>query len=320
MSTSVDAVRLPPPLEPRRNPPMGANWQRGADPVPDGRSERKRDPTTPPRAWTRRPPGTHAPHLVSAHPAQRGSTLATLFGATLLTIGLLVAGSMLTQPSDHRAGPTPGVTSVVAARWRSVEETFDGLPTNSKLPEAWKVGGAGIAEIIALPTSIDRSARIASTINGEATSACRSAAVVPAGSIRVAVDLLLGRAPSSAVAVVTMESGSSSQLAFGVDPTGSPVEIIAGEAVRPAQASASAPNSAAPSTTRVVPMWQRLEVMIDPTSGAVQWQVRDTSGGQTGAGTTKIRDMTAAPLEICFLSPQGSPSGWTAIDDLVVEG
>ena len=192
---------------------------------------------------------------------------------------------------------------------------------DSTLPEPWDVSGLGAAQIVALPTSVDRSVRISSTVDGDVTAACRPATVVLGGSIRIAVDFLVGRAPSSPVLLVSLVSGGAPLLGFGLDAAGAPVEIAGDGAVHPGEALASDPPRPSASTGHRPPTWQRLEVAISTATGGVEWQVRDISGAQTGSGQTQVVNSANGAFDtICFLSPQGSPSGWTAIDDLVVEG
>ena len=52
----------------------------------------------------------------------------------------------------------------------------------------------------------------------------------------------------------------------------------------------------------------------------IDWRANDVSGVEIASGASEI-DLTTAPADgICFRSPQGTPSGWIAIDDLIIEG
>lgn len=303
---------------PRRFPPTRLDPGPAAMPAPDGREIRKGGGGGKSLASKRPVPRTVAsqPRAAASQTRPVSSWIALLVTAGLAIAALLVAATVLTTPRDRPAvASTSGPTSVAAARWRSVEETFDGLPMDSKLAKPWRVSGGGTAQIVALPTSVDRSVRISSTATGEATSACRTAAVVLGGSIRIAVDFLVSRAPSSPIPLMSIGSGDTPQLNLGLDASGAPVEIAADGTVHQGEARPTASNRSG------LPTWQRLELAINTATGGVRWQVHDTSGAQTGAGQAQVANLVTGAFDtICFLSPQGSPSGWTAIDDLVVEG
>jgi hypothetical protein len=262
------------------------------------------------------------PAVLLETPARRqrrsSRNLQLIIGATVAGLPLVVAVAILAKPVDRPAvAPAPAASASAAARWTSVEETFDGLPMNSRLPATWIVSGPGSAEVIALPTSVDRSVRVASSLEGLVTTACRPTAIVLGGPIRIAVDYAVGRPPSSSVPLITIDSGTARQLAIGMNPSGVPVSIAA-DVTPSAGEQPPAQRAAAPSGS--APLWQRLEVTVDTPAGIADWQVHDTSGALTGSGQTHLANPARALDTICFLSPKGSPSGWIAVDDLFVGG
>jgi hypothetical protein len=141
------------------------------------------------------------------------------------------------------------------------------------------------------------------------------------GSIQIAVDYAVGRLPSSPVAFVSFESGNARQVALGMDRDGLPAEIASDGTLNRGSAPPAVQNPGISSPGPGIITWRRLAVSIEPGTGAVDWQVHDTSGAQTAAGRAMLRDPATATIDtVCFLSPQGAPSGWLAIDDLVVGG
>jgi hypothetical protein len=249
---------------------------------------------------------------------RRGRNVGLIIGAIVAGLGVVVAAAVLAKPADRSAlAATPATSASVSARWTSVEETFDSLPMNSKLPATWIVSGPGSAEVIALPTSVDRSVRLGSSPAGDVTSACRPTAVVLGGPIRIAVDYAVGRPPASPVPLITIDSGTARQVAIGMDASGHAVSMAA-DGTTNAGEQPPVPSAATPSGSGA--LWQRLEVTFDLAKGVAGWQLHDTSGALTASGQTDLASPAPAPDTICFLSPEGSPSGWIAIDDLFVGG
>jgi hypothetical protein len=198
----------------------------------------------------------------------------------------------------------------------AVEEDFDGLPMDSQLPAPWDVNGAGTAQIVALPTSVDRSARLSSGTDGSPTTACLPLGVGRAG-LAVAFDYDLGRAAPGQGPLLTAHSNGASVAGIIIDSQGRPVAAAIGDS--PASASASPSPVGAPSGETDTVGWQRLEVTLGGAEG-VQWQAYDTSGAETGAGTALLADPSATVDMVCLHSPRGALAGWVAIDDLIIRG
>jgi hypothetical protein len=232
-------------------------------------------------------------------------------------VGVVLATSLLPRPepaSDLTVPPSP--TMEVAGRI-AVEEDFDGLPMASQLPVPWDVSGAGSAQIVALPTSVDRSVRLRTGLDGTPTTACMPLGVQRA-ELAVAFDYDLGRGAPGQGLLLTAHSNGASVAGIIVDSQGRPVAAAIGDS--PASASASpSPVDAPPSGETDAVGWQRLEVTLGGAEG-VQWQAYDTSGAETGVGTALLADPSATVDTVCLHSPRGALAGWVAIDDLIIRG
>ena len=232
---------------------------------------------------------------------------------------LLIATELRGDPSptQHAAQPTTAVAADTDIPWKSVRESFDELPMNGKLPDPWSVGGAGLAAIVPLPTSVDRSVRLSSSVDGVRTVACRPLDTT-AGSLQIMFDYRLGSLPATTSRLLSIRSKSVTVLGIDIASDGH-ASLVAGAA--DAEATAQAPGSSVAPVTPAAPTeWQRVQVSVDPASGKVGWDTHDSSGAETGSGST-LTDLGSASLDtLCILSPDGSPSGWVAIDDLVVTG
>jgi hypothetical protein len=240
-----------------------------------------------------------------------------IVGAALVANGLTgregaatmkVAATTDVPPTD---GPSTDVPATGAPATTKLEDTFDALPMDSLPGADWVVSGGDGASVVALPTSVDRSIRVRSSIQGNAATACRSVPDATASS-RISFDLLVGRPPPSTAAVVSLRSGERDLLTIAVDPSGS-LTTIAG----------SGPAASSPAAGGVRPRagWGRVEVRIDGPGGLIVWRAHDVSGAEVAGGDLEVTDLAGAPVEdVCFISPQGMPSGWIAIDDLIVEG
>ena len=241
----------------------------------------------------------------------RGGLAAAILAVAVGSIGMV---AVALNASEQRGGEATPTLEVAAATdvpaMTMIEESFDALPMDSDLGAGWVVSGGGGASVVALPTSVDRSVRIRSSMQGEAAIACR--AVDQTSVRRVSFDLLIGRLPPSTAAVVSVRSGDRDLLTLAVDPSGS-LTAIAG--------SGSATSSPRPDGARSGEGWGRVELRIDAPGGSIEWRAHDVTGAEIGSGASEVADLAGAPVDgVCFRSPQGMPSGWIAIDDLIIEG
>ena len=249
--------------------------------------------------------------------------LCALVAVIVLLVGAINYKSPDTVATEHSPPDTtrqlpPDATGEVAGA-ASVVQTFDDLPMRSRLADPWTTSGDGSAEVVALPTSVDRSLRISSSTAGKPTMVCRPTSVAPAQSFRIAFDYLLGRPPASTVPILRLDSESSSQLELGIDTMARPFLGGGPGGSAPAPAIASPPPAGA-SARAVAADWERVEITVDAAAGTAQWSAHDTSGAVTGSGAAALARTADAPVdEVCLLSPAGSPAAWVAIDNLVIE-
>jgi hypothetical protein len=276
-------------------------------------------PRPPPARSSRRSTTQRSDRRSWAPPRSRDAVAALAVTSVGVVIVLLIASELGGDPSptQQAAQPTTAVAADTAVPWKSVGESFDELPMNSKLPDPWSVGGAGLAAIVPLPTSVDRSVRISSSVDGVRTDACRPLDTT-AGSLQITFDYRLGSLPATVSRLLSIRSKSVTVLGIDIASDGQASLVARGA---DAEATAEAPGSrVAPVTPAVPTEWQRLQISVDPASGKVGWDAHDSAGAETGSGST-LTDLGSASLDtLCILSPDGSPSGWVAIDDLVVTG
>jgi hypothetical protein len=231
-------------------------------------------------------------------------------------VGITAVALVAAELSGNQAAPTsavaaatdvPATTDVAVT---TIQETFDGLPMDSPPGAGWVVNGGDGASVVALPTSVDRSIRVRSSTQGGAATACR-AIDEPAPALRVGFDLLIGRPPPSSAPVVSVRGRELGLFTLGVDRFG---WLVAIDGSGP---TGSSPDpDAAPSEG-----WSRVDLRIDGPAGVIEWRAHDVTGAEVAIGTSRIADVASAAVHgICFHSPQGTPSGWIAIDDLIVEG
>lgn len=255
----------------------------------------------------------------SAPPPQKGGLRAML---PLLAAGWIVmAGIALVAGFGPRGGDAPAASEAAVATGSalgavSIQETFDALPMDSTLPEPWQVSGAGTDQIVALPTSVDRSIRLASNANGEPMAACRPTETTGT-ELRVALDYRLGRAPVADVTLLELRAGASAVLRLVL---GAHDGRITAEAEAAAGAT-GAPVASSAAATYDPTAWRRIELTITA-SGEAQWQAHEAGGADAGAGsiTLDAEDVTGTADTLCLWSPAGSPAGWVAVDDLLIEG
>jgi hypothetical protein len=245
-------------------------------------------------------------------------TWAVLGVAVISVAGIVAVAVATTIGTLDPPGPLPstavaaGALSAVAPAGVSVaaaetgfEETFDSLPMDSALATPWVVSGGDGATIVALPTSVDRSVRIRSAADGAPASACRPTGIDAGATVSIGLDVLVGGSPSAAVPLMTLESSGVRTLTIGLDPSRALVDLTQGT---PPPAGATGSEG-----------WRRIEVRIDPAQAALEWEARDVSGAPVAAGTAAIDPSTAVD-QVCLFSPEGAPSSWIAVDDLIAQG
>jgi hypothetical protein len=256
--------------------------------------------------------------------AGRSALVAVLVALLLIAAPLVIdalreggsvdrSGSTASTPSPHetRVGEVGGVTPV--------HERFDDLAMDSGLPEPWTVTGNGTAAIVALPTSVDRSVRLASNETGAPTTACLSVDGVRAPEVTIAVDYHVGRSPASPFPLLSLEANGTQTFALLVDSMGMPVGITSPGGPRGViDSPTSAPTRAIGAAS---PAWRHVDLTVTWVSGEVSWSVRDSSGRATHSGAgTLAAGLVVVPLEtLCLHSPEGEPLGWVAIDDISVD-
>jgi hypothetical protein len=221
-------------------------------------------------------------------------------------------------PDPSRNAPAETRRQVEVGGITSVQEQFDGLPMDSRLPAPWTTSGGGSAQIVALPTSVDRSVRLASDAGGVATEACRPTDVAAGTDIRVALEYRVGGAAPAPFPLLSLQSGDTRRVGLLIGAGGSEVAVLGGADAGPSDAPVVSP---VPRATAATTGWHRVELTIARASGAVTWRVHDEAGAETASGTATVADLASGGLDrVCLRSPGGSPSGWVAVDDLVIEG
>jgi hypothetical protein len=283
-----------------------------------------------PASAGRRPPQRESDTGRLEEPPERhrrsGSRLVVTVGVAWLAIWVvLVAANEFLDDNGNGSTDAPGLTlapgqihTAEVGGAVSVQETFDGLPMDSSLPAPWKVAGGGSARIIALPTSVDRSVRIESDAAGARTTACRPIALARGSALQMSVDYRAGSLPTTSVSLLNVQAGEAPRIAVLLNPDGTVVVLGDGTGQ---VGETPARESAIPGTSGLTAGWHRLEVAVDPVTGLAVWQALDSSGAETGSGIASVSDLGAAALDsVCLYSPAGVPSGWIAIDELLIEG
>lgn len=199
----------------------------------------------------------------------------------------------------------------------SVQESFDALPMDGALPEPWTLAGVANARIVALPTSVDRSARLSSGLDAAPTTACLP--VVSTAAVSIAFDYILGRALPAPAIVLTVQAGDANVAGVVLDRSAAPVAAVFGDDPLP---SGAKPDASLATLGSPQPEgWQRLDVSIDRAAGSITWRAHDVTGARTGEGTATSSELSTVPIDtVCFHSPDGAPSGWVAIDDVDIRG
>jgi hypothetical protein len=225
--------------------------------------------------------------------------------ATAIVISALQGGSA--APSGAPIGAIQSVAAATSAPQR-IHDTFDDLPMGPNTPVGWTTRGD--AEIVASPTSVDRSLRLRTSTEGVASTACRAVLTPWIGVTRIQLSLLVEGATSTSRAM-TMESGSEVLLTLRSDPSGR----ISGAA--PA---AEGPPRAGSAGAKADPPWQRVEIEVNTLASSVTWRAFEETGTQAGSGTRIIDGLERLPAgDVCLHSPRDAGSSWIALSDLVVE-
>jgi hypothetical protein len=249
-----------------------------------------------------------------------GPSLLVVLGTAWAAVWIvLVAANDFLQPDSEPPPNVPAETRgpVEVGGITSVQETFDGLAMDSALPAPWTVSGGGAARIVALPTSVDRSVRIASGAGGVATAACRPTRVAAGTEIRVALEYRVGRPAPEPFPLLTLQAGDVPAVALTIDAGGSPIAVVGGADGGASDGPVRSPGPRATAATD----WHRVELTIVRASGAATWRAYDASGAETRSGAAALTGLPSAGLDrLCLRSPEGLPSGWIAIDDLRIEG
>ena len=317
-----------------------SSGQPSAEPPPaEGRISAALEPASQPQPAKRpQPKGQPGwPALPEWRPAQASSTLAAaapnegssgpglpavVGGAGLAVVILLIAlGLDLGPQAGAVASPTPERRTAAVAGLTSFEETFDAFPMRSRLPDPWTVRGDGPVEIAALPTSVDRSVRIASGLDGSMTEACLPIGVAAGGAVRVALDYRLGRSPTTDVTLLTLGTEGSEALTVVLPAAGGPIQLVFSASASGGAETGQTGPPAAPggSGADASTAWQRVDLSVSPV-GEVTWLAYDGTGADAGSGSASAPDLASRALDtLCLRSPAGAPSGWTAIDDLLIQ-
>ena len=256
-----------------------------------------------------------------------------IIGATLLAgvaVALVAVTVALVPPESQPAAvaPTesPRATTVVVdgvAASVTFEETFDDLPMDSTLADPWTIDGDGPVRVVALPTSVDRSIRIASDTSGGPTNVCRPIGVEAAKALRIAFDYRLGRALPEDARLLGLRAGATAVAALLLDAsTGRLLGVTGSEAAPPTAAGPSAAPAKPPGASNKPARdsaWRRVEISVSE-SGELTWQANEASGGAAGSGTLASAADASRIDTVCFSSPAGAPAGWVALDDILIEG
>ena len=199
--------------------------------------------------------------------------------------GFRAPGPRTAPPATASSVPPSGGAAGIV----SIEETFDDRPMGTLHAGPWSVT-KDRAEVIALPTSVDRSIRISSGRDGRATFACRSLGDASGSRVSVRFDYQMKGPPGAVVTLLTFRAASTDLVSLTVDAPGG--------------------------TER---SWQHVEAALDAIIGTMTWHVT-TGGTETGSGDAKVSLGSGRPAQVCLVSPAGLRLGWLAINNLVIEG
>ena len=190
-------------------------------------------------------------------------------------------GPPATAPSIPPSGGAAGIVAI--------EETFDDLPMGTLRAGQWSVT-KDRAEVIALPTSVDRSIRISSGRDGRATFACHSLGDASGSRVSVRFDYQMKGPPGAVVTLLTFRAANTDLVSLTADA--------------PAETERS---------------WRHVEAVLDAVVGTMTWHVT-TGGTDTGSGDAKVSLGSGSPDQVCLVSPAGLRLGWLTVNNLVIEG
>ncbi len=254
-------------------------------------------------------------------PNPRVRVAAWTIGAVAFVVALLVFGpSQLPSPvglvpaQTSGAGgigsPTPegavlGATSAPSSRTDPLAAvaiapdrpaTFDEQRMDTPLDEDWQVlrGAREQITLVALPSAVDRSIRLAATQAGEGVQVCRPLA--PAVT-RVAVDLRLEDPGTTLDLQIATGGTKSATISISADTQ------VMGSGVVPKLAT-----------------WYRFQLDLDPASGAYTWQLAepDSPGEPQPAEMTDDAATASNSSVICLGVADGTPGVRALIDSIDV--
>ena len=185
-----------------------------------------------------------------------------------------------TQPSSTPTADTAGSTIVV--------EDFDMIATGGDVP-GWASTGSATLDVAAVPTAVDRSARLTAEENGRA---CRPLMGEVAG---LTADFMVEPLPSDSIMVLTLELGEDSAVTFSVSAEGGQL-TDSSELIR-----------LQPRT------WYRWSASRDDES--FQLALSDLDGAELGGADAEAQDTAATRFCISTESPTRM-----YLDSLTVEG
>jgi hypothetical protein len=251
--------------------------------------------------------------------------LAIIACAWIGLVGLVVLATVVIPQASvpGAAGPGGGEPSATTpdglagqvSGLVSIQETFDDLPVDATLPAPWRLSREGAARVVAVPTSVDRSALLATDATGAAGEACRPTGTHP-GAIRIALDYRLGGISPRQVTIVELRNGATPVLRLIVTADGR-VEAVASQELHEDTPSVGAAPSSVSSSADPTG-WRSVELTIAST-GQAAWESREVSGGDAGSGTLDLLAGSRSPDTLCLRSPPGSPAAWVAVDNLRIE-
>jgi hypothetical protein len=236
-----------------------------------------------------------------AGPAPPAGTVGTAAGSELAVSGPAASGPASSGPAPSGpAAPTGAVQT----------ELFDELPMGAPPPPAWTT--TGTAEVIAAPTSVDRSLRLRSSGAGAEARSCLELAVPWLAMRHIDFRFQVGDAVSAA-RFVTLDAGTDTLLSLNADPT---AKVSNGPVPDVPDPSAGAGRS----TTARPSAWRHIQIEIDPETQRLSWTTTNDAGAPGESGTRTLPTLDGLPTgALCLHSPKGTPLGWIAIDDVLVE-
>jgi hypothetical protein len=223
-----------------------------------------------------------------------GIAFAIALACGLIGVVVVLVASGSGSPAQTAAGaaqlaaasPPPPTASVL------IHESFDDMRMGSELSSAWTVSGSR-AEVVALPTSVNRSVRIGTDPGGKPTSACRVIDASIGSPISVQFDYLWNQPVKTPVRVMTFAAAGTTLAAVTIEPS-MPAATLDG--------------------------WHRVQAVIDVGRGAFSWRTLDRNGDETGSGQATLALGSMRPDHVCLISPAGKPPGWLAVDDFLLSG